>query len=82
MTCVAEEPHDEDTTEDESSELIWTNNAPNRVTHYIKNVNLNFKILATHLQQLTRLIMSHVNLYGVQSFKLITSHTEVGVNEK
>jgi len=32
MTCEAEEPHDEDTTEGESSELIWTNNAPNKVT--------------------------------------------------
>jgi hypothetical protein len=29
MTCEAEGPRDEDTTEDESSELIWTNNAPN-----------------------------------------------------
>jgi hypothetical protein len=32
MTCEAEEPRDEDTTEAVSSELIWTNNAPNRVT--------------------------------------------------
>jgi hypothetical protein len=32
--------------------------------------------------ELTCLIMSHVKLYGVQSFKLMTSHTEVGVNEK
>jgi hypothetical protein len=69
MTCEAEEPRDEDTTEAESSELIWTNNAPNRVTRYIKKVNLNFEILPTRMN--ICLIMNHVKLYGVQSLKLI-----------